>query len=183
MSEPNKDPDWAALTRRLHRNDEHAFKEIYDHMFSSIRAYISFRVNDSEVARDLTQETFIKMWESRSRLDEQRSLKAYLYTIAGRCSIGYLRRNRVRMSYLRTLEKNVVDRSPEQILESKELIERIVGAIDQLPEKARIVFFMSRFEELSYREIAERLNLTVKTVENHVGRALKELRKKLFWDS
>lgn len=168
------------LVRRLRDSDSAAFKAIYDLFYPAIYRFLQFKLNDDEVARDIIQDVFIKIWENRGQLDENRSFKSYLYKVAGNQALKHFRHEKVVRKHEQEeqIRSHEVE-SPHTQLEKKELSERLQSAIRQLPEKPRTVYLMSRVENLSYKEIAERLDISIKTVESHIGNSLKTLRRLL----
>ena len=139
-------------------------------------------INDSNTAEDLVQETFIALWEKRNEIELQGSLQGYLRTAVVNRSLNYLR-GKVKFTGEEINEHKqwVSDAThlADAALLSGETENKVNRVISQLPEAQRLVFILSRFEEMSYREIAERLNISIKTVEKHMTSSLKQLRKYL----
>ncbi|MBK7872326.1 MAG: RNA polymerase sigma-70 factor [Saprospiraceae bacterium] len=134
-------------------------------------------VADAVIAEDIGQEVFFEIWRRKDQLVINTSLKAYLRRSAVNRTLNYLRDRKIKWEddqELPMLEDDTP--STTQLLEAEELQEHIDNAIDQLPEKCRIVFMLSRQEDLSYQEIADHLNISIKTVENQISKALKHLR-------
>jgi len=156
------------------------FKKIFDQYQSDIFNFLHYKTGNLQVAEDILQETFIKLWENRDNIKEELSVKSFLYTIANNMALNYFRHKKIVIKYQVEKQQSDLDHfqnSPDRIYEKKELQENLMQAIEQLPEKTRIVFMMSRFNKLKYNEIAERLEISIKTVESHIGKALKILRK------
>lgn len=169
------------LTNKIKASDQGAFEVIFNLYHESIFNFLLFKVKDDVAAEDLLQEVFFKLWKIRESLDENKSLKNYLYTIADNLSLNHIRHLKVVDRYRAGYRSNMfsdVD-SPNFILEEKESLKSLMQAIEDLPEKPRMVFMMSRFEDATYQEIADRLSVSIKTVEEHMSKALKILRKKL----
>jgi len=158
-------------------NKEH-FKYLFDTYFDAIRNYLYFRSGDSELATDLAQESFMRIWEKRNGFKDPPT-KALLYKIANDLFISRYRKNQVAQNYIANSKEGGDMQSPEEILEYKELANKYELALSQLSEKQRVVFLMSRTEGFKYSEIAERLNLSVKAVEKRMKNALSFLKEAL----
>ncbi|RUT72925.1 RNA polymerase sigma factor [Ancylomarina longa] len=154
------------------------FKILFDKNFDAIRNYIYYRSGDEELATDIAQDSFMKVWEKDLLFDEK-PLKSLLYKIASDLFISKYRRNKVAQKYLVKLEPSIDRYSPEEELQYKELKLKYEVALQELSEKQRVVFLMSRMEGLKYQEIADRLDLSVKAVEKRMTNALSYLRKAL----
>lgn len=154
------------------------FKLLFDKHFDSIRNYIYYRSQDEEMATDIAQESFMKLWEKNLIFDEK-PLRSLLYKIANDLFISKYRRKKVAQKYALKLDASIEANSPEDELNYKELSKQYERALQSLPEKQRTVFLMSRMDELKYQEIADRLNLSVKAVEKRMSHALSFLRNAL----
>ncbi|MDX2415230.1 MAG: sigma-70 family RNA polymerase sigma factor [Bacteroidales bacterium] len=154
------------------------FKELFDSNFDSVRSYIYYRCGDKELATDIAQEAFMKVWEKN--IDAaQGNIKGLIYKIASDLFVSFYRRKDVEKRFSRSIEIDLVEGSPEEALEYQEIKEKYHLALMEMNENQRIVFLMSRVEELKYGEIAERLNIGVKAVEKRMSLALKYLRLSL----
>lgn len=161
---------------RIRASDRLAFKEIFDLCEEPVYNFIRYKVGDLEAAEDILQDTFVSLWETRHELKDGLSLKSYLYTIANNLSLNFLRHRNVVLKYTAPDEEPSTTDSPQSQLETKEYRQAIFDCIAALPEHPRTVFMLSRVDELSYKEITERLSISIKTVESHIGKALKLLR-------
>jgi len=133
-------------------------------------------VNNKQIAEDIVQDVFFKLWERRKEINIRTSLAAYLKRMAFNESISFLRKNKDLLEFSDEIEliENVDEAEKE--IDKKELKVIINSAIEKLPPKCKTIFLLSRIEELTYKQIAEQLDISLKTVENHMGKALKILR-------
>ena len=137
-------------------------------------------VKEMEAAREIVQEAFVSLWDKRDQIDPDRPVKAYLSTAVRNKCLNYLRDNRKFSPDLLALEH-----LPDEYtgssgkMELAEMKERIDRAVNELPERCREVFLLSRHEQLKYQEIADRLSISVKTVETQMTKALAHLRSRL----
>jgi len=133
-------------------------------------------IGDRDEAEELVQETFVKFWEKRDEISIETSIKSYIYSAVRNACLNYLKHIKVRQAHV--AEEKHFGEPTEEILQT-EVSENIELAIKKLPAKCREVFELSRFKGMKYQEIAEYLNISVKTVENQMGKALKVLRVEL----
>ncbi|MFA6946526.1 MAG: RNA polymerase sigma-70 factor [Pedobacter sp.] len=161
--------------------DDVAFEQLFKTHFKALHAYASVMLHYDSHAEEIVQGMFLKLWEKRDHLDVQIAIKAYLYKCVHNDCLNYLSHKKIVLKYqdhAAFTMNGQTGRTSEKI-ELNELQERLREALNELPEQCRTVFQMSRFEELKYREIADQLGLSVKTIENQMGKALKILRLKL----
>jgi RNA polymerase sigma-70 factor (ECF subfamily) len=133
---------------------------------------------DAHVAEDLAQEVFFDIWKKRDSFSINTSLKAYLRRSGINRTLNYLRDRKIRWDDEEKIAyqpSNMADAS--RVLEGEDLQQKIDNTIESLPERCRLVFTLSRFEEMSYQEIADQLGISIKTVENQMTKALKILRE------
>lgn len=138
-------------------------------------------VQDRDEAEEIVQATFLNIWEKRNNLAIHTGVKPYLYAMVRNACLNVLKHEKIKQQHA-AMEMAVADRSVEsttRTVMAMELETRIYQAMDKLPEQCRLVFKLSRFEELKYGEIAEQLNISVKTVENQMGKALRIMREQL----
>lgn len=154
------------------------FKNLFDNHFDSVRSYLFYRGADRDEASDLAQDVFLRLWEKQIDVDPKTAIRL-LFKIAGDMYISKIRRAKLKMNYLDTLQDDRNDISPEEELKHKELFNNYKKALASLSEKQRTVFLMSRMEGLKYHEIAERLELSVKAVEKRMNLTLTFLKKVL----
>ncbi|NML37309.1 RNA polymerase sigma-70 factor [Chitinophaga sp. G-6-1-13] len=158
-------------------NDDRLVEMCFKSYYQALHRYAYAMLKNNEEAGDAVQAVFLKIWEKRIHLIKDQGIRAYLYTAVHHHCLNIKRQQR-------TQEKRLADyREPGVIninqLISKESYNRIMNCIDQLPEQCRLVFTKSRFEQKTYNQIAAELDISVKTVEVHMGKALRILRLKL----
>ena len=157
------------------------FEQLFKLNFKDLCFFAFQYVKDIEIARELVQESFVALWEKRFTIDPERPVKAYLRTsIYNRC-MNYIRDHRKFTRDLLVLENLIPEpgMQPGQQMIAGELQKQIEAAIDSLPEKCREVFVMSRFQGFKYQEIADKLDISVKTVETQMSKALLHMRHRL----
>lgn len=149
--------------------------------YQSLCRYANTFTGNPEEAEEVVQATFIGIWEKRQAIDITTSVKAYLYRAVRNACLNEIKHQKVKQLYadheLKAGE-NYAEATDQSTLRD-ELEEKIKAALLVLPEQCRIIFQLSRFEELKYQEIADQLNLSIKTVENQMGKALKIMREQL----
>ena len=155
------------------------FKKLYDNYFDPIRRYLYYRCGDSDLASDLTQEAFVKLWEKDFEFDFTGN-KSLLYKIAIDNLMSHFRKQKITGTYVKDFQFQFKEGVEDTSLEYKELKTDYEDALKALPEKQRDVFLMNRLESLSYKDIAERLEISVKAVEKRISGALAKLRKTLL---
>ena len=156
------------------------FKEIFDTHFDEIRNYIYYRSGDKELATDVAQETFIKFWEKQFIINDSK-VKGLLFKISGDLFVSSYRKQKTALNFKLNLKPNLENETPEDKIQFEELSERYNIALQQLPEKQRVVFLMSRIDELKYQEIADNLGLSLKAIEKRMTLALAFLKNALHY--
>ncbi len=167
---------------RLKEGDEAALGKIFDVYYSDLVSRIFRIIPDSDTCQDIAQDVFVELWNKRSSIEIHSSLGAYL----NRAAV-----NRA-LNYLKSRNRGIIDGSAElvetadigevfltDVRQTEEMELRLHRAIEKLPERCRAVFALSRFEDLSHKEIADRLGISVKTIENQITKAMKLLRESL----
>jgi RNA polymerase sigma-70 factor (ECF subfamily) len=160
--------------------DEATFERVYKQYLRPLHVYAISMLRDEDVAKGMVQNVFLKLWERRDRLSLSGSLQAYLYGAVYNECLNNIRHQKVKVNHQQyavyTMNDNDTGGTGMELLDLKEKLQQ---ALNELPEKCRTVFQLSRFEELKYQEIADRLSISIKTVEAQMGKALKILRLKL----
>jgi RNA polymerase sigma-70 factor (ECF subfamily) len=172
----------AAIIRLLKERNEKGFEQVFKTHFKNLHMYACTILKDPDLAEDTVQNVFYKLWEKIEGLNFSSSVAAYLYTSVYHESLNCLKHQKIKITHRAHIVRQMNDRAdsgPKKIL-LNELEKRLQTVINDLPEQCRTIFQLSRFEELRYREIGDRLGISVKTVENQMGKALKILRMKLI---
>ena len=152
------------------------FIELFKQLYAQIKNFVYYKTGDIEMAEDIAQEAFIKVWEKRNEI-RQNSVKSLLYTIAGNLCKNRFEHQQVVFEFANNFQQNEFSSSPEFELELKEFNNKLQNAIGALKEKDRIVFLMNRIDGLTYKQIAENLGLSQKAIEKRMKSALDELKK------
>ena len=170
------------LAMRIKIGDTQAFELLFRKYYVRLCGFANKFLNEPEEAREIVQDVFTKIWESREDIDPEESLRAYLFKITQNMSINKLRRKQVESKYIdiyRLVYIEQMEISPYESFLADELVDNITTAIEKLPPKCRRVFDLSRTDCLKYSEIATALQISVKTVEAHMCKALQILRFEL----
>ena len=166
------------LQFRLGNNDEYALKELFDHYNDRLFHLAYAIIHSRELAEEIVEDVFIQVWDKKLKISALENLTWYLYVATKNISCNYLRKyNKIKHIDLNelTLPYFTIDVSPEDLMVSSETLQKINTAINNLPPKCRIIFKLVKEDGLKYRQVAGLLNLTIKTVENQMGIALKKL--------
>lgn len=185
-----REEEWAADIRA---GNEEAFVHLFDAYYRRLCAFatgvIGARgVSSSEhEASEVVHDVFVKIWERRERFEIRHSLKAYLYQATRNQALNYAESKKRREAHERTMEESKkpvrrTARTAEDELRLKELADAIWKAVDRLPERRRTAFVLHRQHDLTYREVAEVMGISKKTVEHQMGSALKALRESVSPD-
>ena len=169
------------LLNTLRAGDITAFEMIFKTYYQPLCNYAYSFVQDRDEAEEIVQSTFLSVWEKREDLAIHTGIKPYLYAMVRNAALNVIKHEKIKQQHA-AVELAVAEKSAESVTRTvmaSELEERIYKALDKLPEHCRLVFKLSRFEELKYAEIADQLNISVKTVENQMGKALKIMREQL----
>ena len=150
------------------------FKDLFEMYFSKVRNYIYYRAGNTDVANDIAQETFLKIWEKRNSIRND-NLQGLIYKIAGDLFISHYRKQKRTFDFFEQFTWKETGESPEDVMAFNELKQLYNKALNTMNEKQRTVFLMSRVENLKYNEMATALNLSVKAIEKRMNGALQHL--------
>lgn len=154
------------------------FRKLFETYFEDVRRYILYRSGNEELATDIAQDTFMRIWEKQMVIDPK-TVKGLLFKIAGDLFITQYRRDQVAFNFFKTFQPNEKNLTPEDQINFQELKTAYEAALESMPEKQRTVFLMNRIDELKYKEIAEQLDLSVKAIEKRMSQALDHLKTNL----
>ncbi|WP_424962324.1 RNA polymerase sigma factor [Ekhidna sp.] len=160
--------------------EEDVFHQEYVGHELKIRNFLFYKLGDLEKARDFTQETFIRLWNNCAKVAIEKTL-GFLYTTANRLFLDHYDHQKVvlKFEYRMDRSEDQMEQNPEFLYEEKEFKGRLETAVSGLPEKQRVVFLMSRIDKYKNREIAEIMDISIKTVEKHISGAVKSLKENL----
>jgi RNA polymerase sigma-70 factor (family 1) len=166
-------------------DDQHAYKELFKGLYHFLYPFARTIVKEKETAEEVVSDVFMKVWEKRKQLEKVENLKVYLYVSTRNIGINYLERQRRNATF--SIDDYQADFTsvyfdPEQMLITADMLALIQKAIDQLPSKCRLIFKLAKEDGLKYKEIAEILNISVKTVENQLAIALNKIGNTVSFD-
>ncbi len=167
---------------------EEVYSDVFHQLQPPLVIYAMQYIVDRDLSKEIVQEAFLKLWENRKNLTDGTNLTAYLYKIVRNLCLNHLRHMKVRDEFAEMQSRMdsddalnyeaLKDKSAERLLEA-EIMERLQQAVNKMPPQCRNVFSLSRFDGKTYKEIAQELGITEKTVENQINKALKITRAEL----
>ena len=164
----------------LRKGDKKVFDALFRAYYAPLCNYACAMTDgDMDAAEDIVQERFFKLWEKRADLTINYSIKSYLYKMVYNACLNRIRSEKTQSKYKAHNATFLAENPVYQLDTTSEIQTNVFKALAVLPEQCRRVFELNRFEELKYREIAEQLNISIKTVEKHIGKALRILREEL----
>lgn len=170
------------ITRRIREGDVKEFESLFRSSYVSLVRYAKVLIKDHDSAEEIVQELFFRLWQDKNNLVIESSLNGYLFrSVHNRC-LHFINHRKVVEKYAAemSVRQPAWQETPADVLQYAELQGKIARIIEKLPERCGQIFYMNRFEGLKYSEIAEKLSISVKTVESNMGKALKEFRKELI---
>jgi len=168
------------LYLKLREGDERAFQAMFLKYYPAMCNFARQYLNDHELAEETAQDMFVKIWEKRASLNIETSVKHYFFRSIRNHCLNQIRHEKIKKQYAKVvLESSHQDINPDQYYLEVDLIERIEKCIESLPPKRKEIFRLSREQGMKYKEIADTLAISVKTVEAQMGLALKHLRDEL----
>lgn len=176
------DEQFTAWSRRLQQSDRQAYTHVFEATYDTLWRYAWYFTHDEDAAYDVLQDVFLKLWHIRERVDPAKSLKALLFQMVRNTALNRLRRDKRHAadSLDDMLFEPTSASHPDVEVDTESLALQIRHWIEELPTRRREAFMLSRYQGLSHAEIADIMNLTPKTVNNHIVLALQHLRSRLL---
>jgi RNA polymerase sigma-70 factor (family 1) len=176
--------DQEKIWRSIQQKDGQAFEQYYKEHYKIFFLAACGYLKDAGRAEEIVNDVFVRLWEGAGTIQIESSLKAYLYRAVINRSLNELEKTKRDQQHQKELNRRPADTFENRTMEDNDLKISLYKAIDQLPQQCRTVFTMSRFEGLKQQEIADQLDISIKTVKNHITHALKQLNKVLAdWHS
>ncbi len=154
------------------------FDQIFEDWYFPVRNFIYYKTGDLQIAEDIAQDTFLKIWEKKESI-KILTVKSLLYKIANNLFLNRQEHKKVLYKFLSEYKVNEYSDAPDYELEMKEFDDKLQVTLAGLDDKNRTVFLMNRIDDLTYNQIAQNLGLSVKAVEKRMGKALSFLKEKL----
>ena len=167
---------------RSEKQNNQLFETLFRSYYKPLCVFVNNLIKDREAAEDIVQEVFVKIWNGMDNIDTSQSVKSYLFKAAYNQTLNYFDKNKHQNNfsdYQEIENQTTGGNSADQELQLKEIQKEAEEAINQLPVKCKAIFLMCKEENMTYREVANVMNISIKTVENQMGKALKTLREKL----
>jgi len=169
------------IIRRIRQGDKQEFEKLFRSSYVSLVRYAKRILKDHDTAEEIVQDLFFRLWQDRGNLTIESSLNGYLFRSVHNKSLHFIEHQKVIDRHAGEIAASA-DETAEPVTEAiyySELQSKVARVLERLPERCSVIFRMSRFEGLKYNEIAEKLSVSLKTVEANMGKALKEFRKAL----
>lgn len=156
------------------------FRSIFDQYYESIRSFAYYKTGDVDLADDIVQEVFLKIWTNRKDVKDD-TVKSLLYTIASNIIKNHYKHQKVVFNFQKNDQPNEISDETDSNIRQEELNRKLQDALAEIPEKSREVFLMNRIEGLTYADIADRLGLSVKAIEKRMSEALSIIRSRISY--
>lgn len=169
------------IADKIRSGDQSAYEKMFHRYYSKLCVFSNSHVKSLDVARDVVQEVFIKIWDGHEEFEISHSLKAYLYQAVRNQSLNHIVKNKQKLKLKERLRKheNLRKEDVQVDLNTEELTQKVWKLVEELPERRKSIFILYRKHGLSYKEIAEVMGIKRKTVENQMGKSLLFLRERL----
>ena len=156
------------------------FRSIFDQYYENIRSFAYYKTGDVDLADDIVQEVFLKLWNNRNDIKNE-TVKSLLYTIASNTIKNHFKHQKIVFNFQKEEQSDDTFEEADSALRQEELNRKLQDALAEIPEKSREVFLMNRIEGLTYNDIAERLGLSVKAIEKRMSEALSIIRSRISY--
>jgi len=169
------------IIRRIRQGDKQEFEKLFRSSYASLVRYAKKILKDHDTAEEIVQDLFFRLWQDRGNINIESSLNGYLFRSVYNRSLHFIEHQKVVDRHAGEIAASA-EQTAEPVTEAiyyHELQSKVAKVLERLPERCGVIFRMSRFEGLKYNEIAEKLSVSLKTVEANMGKALKEFRKAL----
>lgn len=174
------DQDFSMLQCKVAAGDTRAFRQIFDALFSKLSKFSYSFVQSKEAATEIVDELFVRLWTNRINIEQINDLRVYLYTATKNASLNYIAKKakQIETEPYENLNVQIADGvSPEQLMITKEILQKIKYAVDGLPPRCKLIFKLVREDGLRYAEVAEILSLSVKTIDAQMVIAVSRIRE------
>ena len=170
------------IFNRMVDGDKEAFRFFFDRYYTDLCNFVNIYIRDSTISEEIVQDIYVYFWEKKRKINIESSVRSYLMRASKNKSLNYIRNEKIKLNIYEKLSRatEVSEDMPDNILDANQLRKIIDDSVNQLPEKCREVYLLAKSKNMSYKEIAGELGISLKTVENHMGKALKRLRKTLM---
>lgn len=168
--------DW--LVRMARQDDQRAFRLLFEHFYPELMRFVFFYLKSRESAEELLQDVFLKIWQMRAMLLTILNFRAYLFTTTRNHCLNYLQKHKtvfLPFDDLPLMDTAGNDDNPQQVLEFEETQQRATAAVESLPTQCRLIFQLVKEQGFSYKEVADLLSISPRTVETQIGIALRKL--------
>ncbi|MDR8391056.1 RNA polymerase sigma-70 factor [Aliifodinibius sp. S!AR15-10] len=170
------------LFRKIKNGDEEAFEELFNKYYEPLVRFVWGYVKSEAIAEEIVQELFMKVWNISSTLTIQRSVKSYIYSAGRNMSLNYLKHQNTQQEWEKEKkalhENRPLEAKLDDSLHNKMMLEKVEEAIQNLPERRRLIFILSRHKDMTYKEIADFLDISENTVDTQIRRVLASLRER-----
>ena len=174
------DSDTFLLRQIKDKDDEKAFELIFKKHYKTVYNYARYNITDESACHDITQDIFTYLWENRDDIDIRKSLKSYLLSASHNACINFLKKQTNKNRHLANyFQESVKEENGYDVIFESALMDSLNTIINDLPDHCREIFHLSRIEGLKHKEIATKLNISPRTVETQIYRALRTIKKKL----
>lgn len=179
MTQPTKSTLTTEDVEALRAGDKAVFKKIFQEYQPRLYRFLWVKLRSVDLAEDLIQESFVRLWENRETINPEKNFEIYLFRIAANLVIDFLRANKTQAHRLKNPDFVDARHKTDSATEFHQLRKIVDEVLSRLPEGPRTAFILSRYEELSHKEVGEVMGISTRTVEKHIGQALQTLREHL----